>query len=81
MAKLKLKMEGDRVTFIKGSGSFSVERETTEFDLKKYFALAKIGKDITRYNKTEYGWEFFNKEGKKAWCTHKDLIEKLRELE
>ena len=81
MAKIKLNIQGDKITFKKGEGSFSLERETTEFDLKRYFAPTQLTNIITRYNKTEYGWEFFNEEGNRAWCTHADLIKKLNELE
>ncbi len=83
MAKLKFNIQGDVISFQKGKGSFSLElgAETTELDLKRFFALTKITHIVTKYNKTADGWEYFNQEGKRAWCTHKDLIEKLKELE
>ncbi len=81
MAKIKFNIQGDVISFKKGRGSFTLERETSEFDLKRYFALAGLSNIVTSYNKTADGWEYFNKEGKRAWCTHADLIDKLKELE
>ncbi len=81
MAKLKLNISKDKLTFSKGKGRFSVFRETTEDDLKRYFELANITDIISNFNPTEDGWEFFNQEGKRAYCTHADLIEKLEELQ
>ena len=81
MTKLKIIISDKKITFSKGKGSFSLHKETTEADLKRYFELANITEIISHFNKTEVGWVFFNKEEKRAYCTHKDLIEKLEELE
>jgi hypothetical protein len=81
MAKLKFNIKGDVIGFSKGKGCITFEKETTEFDLKRFFALTNITHIVTKYNKTIDGWEYFNQEGKRAWCTHLDLINKLKELE
>lgn len=81
MSKLKFNKQGDVISFEKGRGSFTLEAESTEFDLKRFFALTKITHFVTKYNKTIDGWEYFNNEGKRAWCTHSDLKNKLKELE
>ncbi len=81
MTKLKFNKHGDVISFQNGKSSFSLEAETTEFDLKRFFALTKITHIVTKYNITLDGWEYFNKEGKRSWCTHSDLKNKLNELE
>lgn len=81
MTKLTLEIKDGKAVFSKGKGSISLELSTSEQDLQRYFELAGIEEIISSYNRTEDGWEFFNKEGKRAWCTDTDLGEKLKELE
>jgi len=81
MAKIRLKILKDAMTFRKGSGRFSLRRETTRQDLERYFELAGITHIISSFKAADDGWEFVNKEGQRACCTHRDLIEKLNELE
>ena len=81
MAKIRLNISKDAMTFSKGRGRFSLHRGTTREDLERYFELAGITHIISSFKAADDGWEFFNKEGKRACCTHRDLIEKLNELE
>ncbi len=81
MTKIKFSVSKNKLTFSKGQGKFSLYRETTEDDLKRYFELVNQTNIISHFNQTEDGWEFFNTDGKRAYCTHADLIEKLEQLQ
>ena len=81
IVKIKLNIAKNKMTFSKGKGSFSLHRQTTREDLNRYFKMAGLTNIISSFNSTDFGWEFFNKEGKRAYCTHEDLIKKLEELE
>ena len=81
MAKIRLNISKDAMTFSKGRGRFSLHRETIREDLERYFELAGITHIISSFKAADDGWEFFNNEGKRAYCTHEDLIKKLEELE
>lgn len=80
MSKIKLIISNDYISFKKGGASFSIYKNTTVDDLKLYFKLAGISDQISNFRETDYGWEFFNNKEERAFCTHEDLINKLKKL-